>query len=102
MMWDDIVNNDKYFMDLNKDGTIIKFGACTDSKEGNGGVVRIIYPFVIGAWNSHKKHLQHKYTAANIIAKNKSNTFSVKHQTSLGDFFVAKYKPKISSLDSLT
>ena len=32
MIWDDIVNNDKYFMELNEDGTKMKCSAYDDTK----------------------------------------------------------------------
>ena len=33
------------------------------------------HPFLIGVWNSHKKTLQHKADAANIIANKKNRKF---------------------------
>ena len=47
MIWDNIVNNDEYFMELNDDATTIKFSACDDTKGLNGGIVRTRHPFTI-------------------------------------------------------
>ena len=58
MTWDDSVNDDEDFTELNQDVTTIKFSACDDSKGVNGGILRIRHPFTIGAWNSHKESSQ--------------------------------------------
>ena len=58
IIWDYIVNNDEYLMELNEGGTTIKCIACADAKGKNGGIFRMRHPFTIGAWNSYQEHLQ--------------------------------------------